>query len=112
MPADYYELLSVAKDADEKTIKRAYRKAAMECHPDRNPGDAAAEARFKEVSEAYSVLSDAEKRQVYDRYGHDGLKGQGFSGFSDLGDIFSNFGDLFGDLFGFGGGAPPYRPRR
>jgi molecular chaperone DnaJ len=104
MPADYYDLLSVTRDADEKTIKRAYRKAAMECHPDRNPGDAAAEARFKEVSEAYSVLSDAEKRQVYDRYGHDGLKGQGFSGFSDLGDIFSNFGDLFGDLFGFGGG--------
>lgn len=104
--ADYYAVLSVSRDADADTIKKAYRQAALKWHPDRNPGDREAEAKFKEASEAYGVLSDPEKRAAYDRFGHAGLGGQGFQGFQDLGDIFSHFGDLFGDLFGGGfGGA-------
>jgi len=103
---DYYEILGVGRDADVSELKRAYRKLALELHPDRNPDDARAEARFKEASEAYQVLSDAEKRALYDRFGHDGPRGGGFgSGFSNVGDIFSAFGDIFGDMFGgFGGG--------
>jgi molecular chaperone DnaJ len=102
---DYYEVLGVARDADEKTLKKAFRKLAMQYHPDRNPDNPEAEAKFKECGEAYEVLSDAEKRAVYDRYGHEGLKGQGYNpGFQDMGDIFSHFGDIFGDLFGGGGG--------
>jgi len=100
MPEDYYELLDVQRDADARTLKKAYRKQAMQYHPDRNPGDVAAEERFKAISEAYEVLSDDQKRRIYDRYGKQGLENQGFSGFSDIGDIFSQFGDLFGDLFG------------
>ncbi|MCC6811079.1 MAG: molecular chaperone DnaJ [Deltaproteobacteria bacterium] len=101
---DYYEVLAVAKDADDKTIKSAYRKLALQFHPDRNPGDASAEAKFKEAAEAYEVLSSAEKRQIYDRYGHEGLRGAaGGPGFSGVEDIFSSFGDIFGDLFGMGG---------
>lgn len=100
---DYYSVLNVAHDADDKEIKRAYRRLAMEFHPDRNP-DSNAEAKFKEASEAYEVLSDPEKRRIYDRFGVDGLKNRGFTGFSGAGveDIFSSFGDVFGDLFGFG----------
>ncbi len=103
--ADYYAVLGVARDADADTIKKAYRSSALKHHPDRNPGDGEAEAKFKLASEAYSVLSDPEKRSAYDRFGHAGIGGRGFSGFSDLGDIFANFGDLFGDIFGgaFGG---------
>lgn len=106
---DYYEILGVARDADAGELKRAYRKLALELHPDRNPGDKQAEARFKEASEAYQVLSDPEKRGLYDRFGHEGPRGSGFGGgFSNVGDIFSAFGDIFGDLFGgfggFGGG--------
>lgn len=103
MKRDYYEVLGVAKDADASTIKRAYRKLAMEFHPDRNPGPEAEEV-FKEASEAYEVLSDTSKRQTYDRGGFDGLRNQGFSGFSgaNVEDIFSSFGDMFGDMFGFG----------
>lgn len=107
---DYYELLSVDREVDDAGLKRAYRKAAMQWHPDKNPGDDDAEARFKAVSEAYEVLSDPHKRQIYDRYGHDGLKNQGFGGFGGVEDIFSHFGDFFSDLFGgFGGGGR--RPR-
>jgi molecular chaperone DnaJ len=105
--ADYYEVLGVSRDASDQELKSAYRKQAMKFHPDRNPGDHAAEERFKEASEAYQVLSDADKRAAYDRYGHAGVSGAGaqggFSGFSggvDLGDI---FGDLFGEMFSVGG---------
>ena len=88
-------------------MKKAYRKLAMKYHPDRNPDNPTAEAKFKEASEAYSVLSDAEKRQTYDRFGHQGLKGMGGGqGFHSAEEIFSQFGDLFGDFFGgFGGGG-------
>ena len=102
---DYYEVLGVPRDADAAAVKRAYRKLAVKFHPDRNPDDAEAEERFKDAAEAYEVLSDAEKRGLYDRYGHEGLKGAGFTGFSGFDDIFSHFGDIFGDIFGFGGGG-------
>jgi molecular chaperone DnaJ len=106
--ADYYEVLGVARDCSEQELKSAYRKQALKYHPDRNPGDRAAEEKFKEASEAYQVLSDADKRAAYDRFGHAGLGAQGFGGNPfggvDLGDI---FGDLFGEMFNVGGG-----PRR
>lgn len=102
---DYYEILGVSKTANADEIKKAYRKLALQYHPDRNPDNPDAEAKFKEVSEAYSVLSADDKRQVYDRYGHEGLKGQGAGGpgFSNVDDVFSSFGDIFGEFFGFGG---------
>ena len=100
---DYYEILGVSRDADPSTIKKAYRRKAMQYHPDKNPGDAAAEEKFKEAAEAYSVLSNAEKRQRYDAYGKAGLGVQpGFQGFDQ--EIFADFGDILGDLFGMGGG--------
>ncbi|MEL6189499.1 MAG: molecular chaperone DnaJ [Myxococcota bacterium] len=108
---DYYEVLGVARDADERSIKSAYRKLAMKHHPDRNPGDADAEQAFRDCAEAYEVLSDPQKRSLYDRGGHEGLKTGGFSGFQggDVGDIFSHFGDIFSEFFGgaggFGGGG-------
>ncbi|MCB9781041.1 MAG: molecular chaperone DnaJ [Alphaproteobacteria bacterium] len=103
---DYYEILGVARDADGTVIKKAYRKLALQYHPDRNPDDPKAEASFKEVSEAYAVLSDTEKRATYDRFGHAGLRGAGVDpGFANADEIFSQFSDLFGDLFGFGGGG-------
>jgi molecular chaperone DnaJ len=112
---DYYDVLGISKDASEKDVKQAYRRLAMEHHPDRNPGNAEAEAKFKEAAEAYEVLSNAEKRAVYDRYGHDGL--QGGAGFSGVEDIFSSFGDIFSEFFGgdiFGGRrrSRPPRPAR
>jgi molecular chaperone DnaJ len=100
---DYYEVLGVAREADNGELKRAYRKLAVQFHPDRNPGDKDAEGRFKEAAEAYQVLSDPEKRALYDRFGHEGPRRGGFGGFSDVGDIFSAFSDIFGDLFGGGG---------
>jgi molecular chaperone DnaJ len=97
---DYYEVLGVDRGVDAADLKRAYRKLAMELHPDRNPGDAVSESKFKEASEAYQVLSDPEKRARYDRFGHAGT-GSGFGGgFHDVGDIFSAFSDIFGDIFG------------
>ena len=106
---DYYEILGVSKNASADEIKKAYRKVAMQFHPDRNPGDKAAEEKFKEAAEAYEVLSDADKKAQYDRYGHAGVSsnGRGFSGGGmNMEDIFSQFGDIFGDdIFGnfFGG---------
>lgn len=101
---DYYEVLGVSKNADENELKKAYRQQALKYHPDKNPGDKQAEDKFKEASEAYDVLKDSEKRQIYDQYGHEGLKGRGFGGFNGFDDIFSQFGDIFGDFFGGGGG--------
>jgi molecular chaperone DnaJ len=97
--ADYYELLAVSRTATEQEIKSAYRKQALKYHPDRNPGNKEAEDRFKQAAEAYAVLSDPEKRQRYDAYGHAGLGAGGF-GFDPS--TFADFGDILGDLFGFG----------
>ena len=100
---DYYEVLGVARTAGADEIKRVYRQMALKYHPDRNPGDGAAEEKFKEAAEAYSILGDPGKRTVYDRYGLDGLKGEGFSGFSGFdSSIFGDFEDILGSLFGFG----------
>lgn len=108
---DYYEILGVSKGAAVDEIKKAYRKVAMQYHPDRNPGDKSAEEKFKEAAEAYEILSDADKRAQYDRFGHAGVAGNGRGhggGNMNMEDIFSQFGDIFGeDIFGsfFGGGA-------
>lgn len=111
MKRDYYEILGVAKGSSQDEIKKAYRKVAMQYHPDRNPGDKAAEEKFKEAAEAYEVLSDQDKRAQYDRFGHAGVNGNGRGfggGGQNMDDIFSQFGDIFGDdIFGnfFGGGG-------
>jgi len=111
---DYYEILGVNRNASAEDIKKAYRKLAVKYHPDKNPGDKAAEEKFKEASNAYSILSDPEKRRVYDTRGHAGIHGMGFEGYTNMDDIFANlnlndifgrtayggFGDAFGDVFG------------
>ncbi len=114
--ADYYEVLGVSRDASDQELKSAYRKMAREHHPDLNPGDHAAEERFKQASEAYQVLSDSDKRAAYDRFGHAGVggAGQGFSGSPfgggvDIGDL---FGDLFGEMFSVGGQQRASRQQR
>ena len=107
---DYYDILGVPRDAPAEDIKKAYRQMALKYHPDRNPGSKEAEERFKEAAEAYSVVGDAEKRSAYDRFGRDGLRGQGFSGFDPS--VFEDFEDILGNFFGFslgdlfGGGRP------
>ena len=93
---DYYEVLGVSRDASPDEIKKAYRKLAVKYHPDKNPGNAAAEEKFKEASNAYEVLSDPKKRQIYNQRGHAGVNDMGFHGFTNMEDIFSNFGDIFG----------------
>ena len=116
MKKDFYEILGIAKSASQDEIKKAYRKVAMQFHPDRNPGDKASEEKFKEAAEAYEILSDTDKRAQYDRFGHqafNGARGNGGGGFSgggmNMDDIFNQFGDIFGDEspFGsfFGGGG-------
>lgn len=109
---DYYEVLGVSKSASADDIKKAYRKLAIKYHPDKNPDNKEAEDKFKEAAEAYEVLSNAEKKAQYDRFGHEGMRGQGFGGGGSMNmeDIFSQFGDIFGDMGGspfesfFGGG--------
>ena len=103
---DYYEILGVSKNVSQDELKKAYRKVAMKYHPDRNPDNIEAEEKFKEAAEAYSILSDGEKRQSYDQFGHAGVRGGGPGGFSsqmDVNDIFSAFSDIFG-----GGGGSPF----
>ncbi|MBD0374814.1 MAG: DnaJ domain-containing protein, partial [Flavisolibacter sp.] len=115
---DYYEVLGVQKGASTDEIKKAYRKIAMQYHPDRNPGDKTAEEKFKEAAEAYEILSDADKKSQYDRFGHAGVSGNGrgpHPGGMNMDDIFSQFGDIFGDdVFGsfFGGGRSQGGQRR
>lgn len=104
MKKDYYTVLGVNRSASEEEIKKSYRQMALKFHPDRNPDDKEAEERFKEAAEAYEILRDSEKRQIYDTYGHEGLNRTGFGGFSGFEDIFSSFGDIFEDVFGFGSG--------
>ena len=104
---DYYEILGVTKTASQDEIKKAYRKVAMQFHPDRNPGDKSAEDKFKEAAEAYEILNDPDKKAQYDRFGHNAFSqgrgggGGGYSGGMNMDDIFSQFGDIFGDE-GFG----------
>jgi molecular chaperone DnaJ len=102
---DYYEILGVARDASQADLKKAYRKLAIKHHPDKNPGNKEAEEKFKEAAEAYEVLTDDNKRRIYDQFGHRGLEGAGHSGPRGFEDIFSSFGDVFEDIFGFGGGG-------
>ena len=111
---DYYEILGVQKSSSKDDIKKAYRKLAMQYHPDRNPGNAEAEAKFKEASEAAEVLLDDEKKTRYDQFGHAGVNGQGgFGGSGGFQGDFSDFGDIFGDIFGdmLGGGRGRGRGR-
>ena len=99
MPVDYYELLGVQRGASADEIKKAYRKVALRDHPDRNPGDDAAEDRFKQAAEAYAVLGDADKRARYDQFGHAGVAGGGQPDFNA--DVFADFSDILGSFFGF-----------
>ena len=101
---DFYDILGVTKSASAEEIKKAYRKKAIQFHPDKNPGDKAAEDKFKEAAEAYEILSNVEKKQRYDQYGHAGVDGQGGfgGGGMNMDDIFSHFGDVFGGR----GGSP------
>jgi len=100
----YYEILEVQRTVSDEELKKSYRRMAMQFHPDRNPGDREAEDKFKEAAEAYEVLSDPQKREIYDRYGHEGLTNSGFRGFSGFEDVFTSFGSIFEDIFGFRGG--------
>ena len=107
---DPYEVLGVKREADAEEIKKAYRKLALQYHPDRNAGDSEAEVKFKEAAEAYEILGSPEKRERYDRYGHAGLAGA-THGFRDAQSVFDIFGDMFGDMFGQRGRQGPQRGR-
>lgn len=103
---DYYEVLGVSRTGSAEDVKKAYRQMALKHHPDRNPGSKEAEEKFKEAAEAYSVLADPEKRSVYDRFGHEGLRGEGFQGFSGFdASVFEDFEDILGNFFGFSFGS-------
>ncbi len=108
---DYYEALGISRNSTLEEIKTAYRRLALKYHPDKNPGNKAAEETFKQLSEAYQVLADTEKRQLYDLYGHAGLAGLEMGGFSGFEDIFSSFGEVFEDFFGFGRRPGRTRPQ-
>jgi len=115
--SDYYETLGVSKNATPEELKKAYKKNAIKYHPDKNKGDKSSENKFKKVNQAYEVLSDPEKKQIYDQFGEDGLKGQGgFGGaggqYRDFSDVFDNFGDIFGDIFGGGRSRGRNAPRQ
>ena len=114
MKEDYYKTLGVSKDASSSEIKKAYRKMAIKYHPDKNPGDKAAEEKFKEAAEAYDVLSNPEKKSRYDQFGHQAFQngGAGFGGGMNMDDIFSQFGDIFGGAFGGFGGFGGSQGRR
>jgi molecular chaperone DnaJ len=100
---DYYDILGLTRNASQEEVKRSYRQLALKYHPDRNPGNKEAEEKFKEAAEAYSVLGDPEKRATYDRFGHEGLRGEGFTGFSGFdASVFEEFEDILGNFFGFG----------
>jgi len=107
MEKEYYQILGVERSATAAEIKKAYRQLAMKYHPDRNQGDKEAEEKFKNATEAYEVLGDENKRQIYDRFGIEGLKSRGYKGPGNFEDIFSSFSDIFGDLFGFSSGGGP-----
>lgn len=109
---DYYEVLEVSRQVTVTELKKAYRQKALEFHPDRNPDNPQAEEQFKLCAEAYAVLSDPNKREAYDRFGHAGLGGGGAPGFGDIGDVFSQFQDIFGDIFGGGFGFGGFGRRR
>ena len=98
----YYEVLGVAREASGEDVRKAYKREALKHHPDRNPGDHGAEAKFKEVNEAYQVLSDDQKREVYDRFGHAGLDGSMGAGFGGVGDMFAHMQDIFTEMFSGG----------
>src|SRR5579872_6649267 len=103
---DYYEVLGCSREVSAEELRRAYKREALKHHPDRNPGDAAAEAKFKEANEAYQVLSDDEKRRIYDQFGHAGLDGrEGMGGMDGIGDVLSHMQDLFAEMFSGGGGG-------
>ena len=106
---DYYEVLQVTRECSSDELRKAYRREALKHHPDRNQGDAASEAKFKEINEAYQVLSDDEKRRIYDQFGHAGLEGPAGGGFDGIGDVFAHMQDLFSEMFSGSAGG---RPRR
>src|SRR5688572_27018260 len=110
---DYYDVLGVTRTASAAEIKKSFRALALKFHPDKNPGDRDAEASFKECAEAYEILGDEQKRQMYDRFGHEGLRGAGLNaGFNSADDVFAHFVDVFGDFFSMGGGGRRRGPRR